>query len=43
AETIAFNDLVEHGSMAADKEKGLVKLEGKEYIVKVYTINHFKH
>ncbi|HBG5345290.1 TPA: redox-regulated ATPase YchF [Clostridioides difficile] len=34
AETIAFNDLVEHGTMAAAKEKGLVKLEGKEYIVK---------
>ncbi|WP_131068540.1 DUF933 domain-containing protein, partial [Clostridioides difficile] len=34
AETISFNDLVEHGTMAAAKEKGLVKLEGKEYIVK---------
>lgn len=34
AETIAFNDLVEHGTMNAAKEKGLVRLEGKEYIVK---------
>ena len=34
AETIAFNDLVEHGTMAAAKEKGLVRLEGKEYVVK---------
>lgn len=34
AETIAFDDLQEHGSMAAAKEKGLVRLEGKEYIVK---------
>ncbi|MCH4890209.1 redox-regulated ATPase YchF [Acidaminobacter sp. JC074] len=33
AETIAFNDLQEHGTMAAAKEKGLVRLEGKEYIV----------
>lgn len=33
AETIAFNDLNEHGSMAAAREKGLVRLEGKEYIV----------
>lgn len=33
AETIAFNDLQEYGSMAAAKEKGLVRLEGKEYIV----------
>ncbi|PAB58815.1 redox-regulated ATPase YchF [Anaeromicrobium sediminis] len=34
AETIAFNDLVETGSMAAAKEKGLVRLEGKDYVVK---------
>ena len=34
AETIAFTDLQEHGSMAAAKEKGLVRLEGKDYIVK---------
>jgi len=34
AETIAFDTLIEHGSMAAAKEKGLVRLEGKEYIVK---------
>jgi GTP-binding protein YchF len=33
AETIAFTDLEELGSMAAAKEKGLVRLEGKEYIV----------
>ena len=34
AETIAFNDLISHGTMSAAKEKGLVRLEGKEYIVK---------
>lgn len=34
AETIAYADLEEHGTMAAAKEKGLVRLEGKEYIVK---------
>ena len=34
AETIAFDDLQVHGTMAAAKEKGLVRLEGKEYIVK---------
>jgi hypothetical protein len=33
AETIAFNDLQTYGSMAAAREKGLVRLEGKEYIV----------
>ncbi|BEP29511.1 redox-regulated ATPase YchF [Helicovermis profundi] len=34
AETIAFEDLKEHRTMAAAKEKGLVRLEGKDYIVK---------
>lgn len=33
AETIAYQDLVEHGSMNAAKEKGLVRSEGKEYVV----------
>ena len=33
AETIAFKDLVEHGSMNAAKEKGLLRSEGKEYTV----------
>jgi len=34
AEVVAFDALTEHGSMAACKEKGLVRSEGKEYIVK---------
>ncbi|MBQ2971571.1 MAG: redox-regulated ATPase YchF [Ruminococcus sp.] len=34
AEVIAFDDLVECGSMAAAKEKGLVRSEGKEYVMK---------
>jgi len=33
AETITYNDLVTSGSMTAAKEKGLVRSEGKEYIV----------
>lgn len=33
AETVAYNDLVATGSMTAAKEKGLVRSEGKEYIV----------
>jgi GTP-binding protein YchF len=33
AETVAYNDLVAHGSMNGAKEKGLVRSEGKEYIV----------
>ncbi|AIY06972.1 GTP-binding protein [Planococcus sp. PAMC 21323] len=34
AETVAYDDLVEIGSMAAAKEAGKVRQEGKEYIVK---------
>ncbi|MDD2418604.1 MAG: redox-regulated ATPase YchF [Oscillospiraceae bacterium] len=34
AEVIAFDDLMETGSMTAAKEKGLVRSEGKEYIMK---------
>ena len=34
AEVISFDDLMECGSMAAAKEKGLVRLEGKEYVMK---------
>ncbi|MCU0533800.1 MAG: redox-regulated ATPase YchF [Hydrococcus sp. Prado102] len=33
AETIAYKDLVVSGSMTAAKEKGLVRSEGKEYVV----------
>ena len=34
AEVIAFNDLVACGTMAAAKEKGLVRSEGKEYVMR---------
>ncbi|KPQ36289.1 MAG: ATPase repressor of oxidative stress response YchF [Phormidesmis priestleyi Ana] len=33
AETVGYEDLVRSGSMAAAKEKGLVRSEGKEYTV----------
>lgn len=33
AEVISFNDLVECGSEVVAKEKGLIRLEGKEYVV----------
>lgn len=33
AETVAYNDLIATGGMSAAKEKGLVRSEGKEYIV----------
>ena len=34
AEVIAFDDLMNCGSMTAAKEKGLVRSEGKEYVMK---------
>ena len=34
AEVVNYKDLLEQGSLAAAKEKGLVGLEGKEYVVK---------
>ena len=34
AEVVAFEDLKNTGSMAAAKEKGLVRSEGKEYVMK---------
>lgn len=33
AETVAYNDLVDTGSMNAAKDKGLVRSEGKDYVV----------
>ena len=33
AEVVAFKDLMECGSMTAAKEKGLVRSEGKEYVM----------
>lgn len=33
AETVAYQDLTTNGSMTAAKEKGLVRSEGKEYVV----------
>lgn len=41
AEVIAFEDLKECGSMAAAKAKGLVRSEGKEYIMKDGDIVNF--
>ena len=33
AEIVSFEDLIREGSMVAAKEKGLVRSEGKEYIM----------
>lgn len=42
AETYNYNDLVSLGSEQKVKEKGLLRLEGKEYIVKDGDIMHFR-
>jgi ribosome-binding ATPase YchF (GTP1/OBG family) len=33
AEVVGFNDLIQAGSMAEAKSKGLVRTEGKEYVM----------
>ena len=43
AEVCHYDDFVKHGTMQALKEKGLLRLEGKEYIVRdgdIMTIRH---
>lgn len=42
AEVVAYNDLMEAGTMLAAKEKGLVRQEGKEYVVKDGDVILFK-
>jgi len=41
AETVAYKDLIENGSMAAAKAKGLVRSEGKDYVVQEGDVMHF--
>ncbi|SHF96908.1 redox-regulated ATPase YchF [Ornithinibacillus halophilus] len=42
AETVSYDDLVDAGSMGQAREKGKVRLEGKEYIVKDGDVIHFR-
>ncbi len=42
AEIIAFDDLMAAGSMTAAKEKGLVRLEGKEYVMRDGDVTLFR-
>lgn len=42
AEIVAYEDLIREGSMAAAKEKGLVRQEGKEYVMKDGDVVLFK-
>jgi GTP-binding protein YchF len=41
AETISYDNLIECGSLAAAKERGLLRSEGKEYVVKDGDVIHF--
>ncbi len=43
AEVVSYNDFMEHKSMQACKEKGLFRLEGKEYIVNDGDIINVRH
>ena len=42
AETVAYNDLVTCGSVAVARERGLYRMEGKEYVVKDGDVLLFK-
>jgi len=42
AEIVSYNDLMKCGTMAAAKEKGLVRLEGKEYVMQDGDIVNFR-
>ncbi|HXF11108.1 MAG TPA: redox-regulated ATPase YchF [Desulfuromonadaceae bacterium] len=42
AETVAYDDLVKLGSTAAARDKGLYRMEGKEYVVKDGDVMLFK-
>jgi ribosome-binding ATPase len=43
AETVSYLDLVTLGGMAAARDKGRLRLEGKEYIAHDGDIMHFRH
>src|SRR6185437_6889099 len=42
AESVAYDDLVKCGSIAAAREKGLYRMEGKEYVVQDGDVMLFK-
>ena len=42
AEIVSYDDLVKYGSMTKVKEQGLVRMEGKDYIMKDGDIVDFK-
>jgi ribosome-binding ATPase YchF (GTP1/OBG family) len=42
AEIVSYDDLVANGSMAACREKGLVRSEGKDYVMKDGDVTLFR-
>lgn len=42
AEVVSYEDLMASGSMAAARDKGLLRLEGKEYVVQDGDVVHFR-
>ena len=40
--TVAFDDLVRCGTIAVAREKGLYRMEGREYVVQDGDVIHFK-
>ncbi|GGF17626.1 ribosome-binding ATPase YchF [Halobacillus andaensis] len=42
AETVSYDDLVDAGTMGAAKDRGRVRLEGKDYLVKDGDVIHFR-
>jgi len=42
AEIVSYDDLMVNGSHAAAKEKGLVRLEGKEYVMQDGDVTYFR-
>ena len=41
AEVVSFEDLVESGSMAGARKQGLLRLEGRQYVLQDGDISHF--
>jgi len=42
AETVGYNDFIEHGGEAASRAAGKLRQEGKEYVVRDGDVMHFK-
>jgi ribosome-binding ATPase YchF (GTP1/OBG family) len=43
AEVVALDDLVPCGSFAHARDKGLLRIEGKDYVVTDGDVIHFRH